>query len=404
MIHIPDNITKDMHFLLGCPENIDDAPEILFHPLRIDFLADLSKVLISSGQSRAFPDIVTFAFWCRRANIESFAKRWDYSSLRVGLGLVLHVTPSNVPINFAYSLVFAFLAGNTSVVRLPSRDKTQYDLVIDALTILLHEKKYQSLRQTVQLVRYDKADHITEFWLQHSLGRIVWGGDATVALLRSLKSHPRSREIAFVDRYSVSAIRARAVIEAEPATFHELCTGLCNDIYIMDQNACSSPQLLVWVGNREDIHAAQFKLWSAFQTYVKEKYTMEPVHAMDKYVDLCRDVLDHRNISSVITDNPLLYRIELDSLTPTQCQQRGYFGTIHEFSAVNLNALTPVVDARFQTLTYFGFKEEALRDFVIINRLPGIDRIVPIGRALDMGFYWDGFDIIASLSRLIDIQ
>lgn len=404
MIPIPDSIKKDMHFLLGAPGDIDEAPEILFHPLRIDFLADLSKTLISGSQSRDYPDIVTFAFWCRKANIESFAKRWDHAKLRVGLGLVFHVTPSNVPINFAYSLVFSFLSGNASIVRLPSRESTQYDLVIDALSVLLRKEKYLSLRHTIHLIRYDKADHITEFWLQHSLGRIVWGGDATVAQLRTLKSHPRSREIAFVDRYSVSSIRARAVIEATPATFHELCTGLFNDIYLMDQNACSSPQLLVWVGSPEDIRAAQSKLWPAFHVYAKEKYTMEPVQFMDKYVGLCCDVLDYSNISSVVADNPLLYRIQLNSLAPNQCMQRGYFGTIHEFSAEHLNALAPIVEARFQTLTYFGFEQEELRNFVISNCLPGIDRIVPIGRALDMGFYWDGFDIISSLSRMIDIQ
>ena len=404
MIRIPDNLTKATHFLLGNPEHIEDAPNILFHPLRIDFLADLSKELISGSQSKAFPDLVTFAFWCRRANIESVAKRWDNSRLRVGLGLVFHVTPSNVPINFAYSLIFAFLSGNASVVRLPSRESTQCDLVIEALQRLLREDKYQSLLHTIHLLRYDKADQITEFWLQNSLGRVVWGGDATVAHIRSLKSHPRSREIAFVDRYSVSVVKARDVMEADLSRLHELCVGLYNDVYLMDQQACSSPQLMVWIGSQREISAAQSKLWPAFQQYVKGKYSIEPVHAMDKYVGLCREVIDHQNISSVVAENPLLYRIQLDSLAINQCQQRGYFGTIHEFSAEDLKSLAQIVDARFQTMTYFGFKQEALRQFVTSNRLPGVDRVVPIGRALEMGFYWDGFDIISSLSRQVEIQ
>ena len=32
----------------------------------------------------------------------------------------------------------------------------------------------------------------------------------------------------------------------------------------------------------------------------------------------------------------------------------------------------------------------------------GVDRVVPIGRAFDMGPFWDGFDIIQSLSRRIE--
>ena len=33
--------------------------------------------------------------------------------------------------------------------------------------------------------------------------------------------------------------------------------------------------------------------------------------------------------------------------------------------------------------------------------LRGIDRVVPVGRALDMDIVWDGYDLIGSLSRLI---
>ena len=36
--------------------------------------------------------------------------------------------------------------------------------------------------------------------------------------------------------------------------------------------------------------------------------------------------------------------------------------------------------------------------------LEGIDRIVPVGRAVEMDIWWDGYDIISSLSRRIDIQ
>ena len=34
----------------------------------------------------------------------------------------------------------------------------------------------------------------------------------------------------------------------------------------------------------------------------------------------------------------------------------------------------------------------------------GIDRIVPIGQALDINFYWDGYDINRILTRVIDIK
>lgn len=404
MIHTPVDIARSIHCLLGDLQAMDDACGLPFDPLRMDFLADLSKALMLDTRAKTMPDVVTFAFWCRRANIESLLKRQDTTRLRVSLGLVFHICPSNVPINAAYSLVFSFLSGNTSVVRLPSKQAPQTDLLIEVLHQLLADKRYAPLRSAIHLIRYEHADHITEFWLQHALGRIVWGGDATVAHIRSLKTHPRSREIAFVDRYSLSAIAARNLLDADAATLQTLCTGLYNDIYLMDQNACSSPQLLVWVGEAQDIAAAQARLWPQFAAYVGSKYALEPVHAMNKLVDLCCDIIEHDNIAQVTMDSPLLTRIALRTLAARQTEQRGFFGTVHEYATASLDTLASIIDARFQTMTTFGFSQDTLRNFVLDKRLTGIDRIVPIGRALDMGFVWDGFDMMASLTRIVDIS
>jgi hypothetical protein len=45
-----------------------------------------------------------------------------------------------------------------------------------------------------------------------------------------------------------------------------------------------------------------------------------------------------------------------------------------------------------------------LLNFVVKNRLSGIDRIVPVGKALEMDIIWDGYDIVRSLSRNIEVK
>ena len=59
---------------------------------------------------------------------------------------------------------------------------------------------------------------------------------------------------------------------------------------------------------------------------------------------------------------------------------------------------------KFQTLTYFGIDKKDLKNFVIKNKLDGIDRIVPVGQALDISFFWDGYDINKILTRVVDIK
>lgn len=108
-------------FLLGSAERVDPNPAVTCATDRIAFLAELSRRLLADHTNRRFPDVVAFAFWCRKAALESLAQKYRDRGLRVGLGPVFHLAPSNVPINFAYSLAFGLLAGNSNIVRLPSR-------------------------------------------------------------------------------------------------------------------------------------------------------------------------------------------------------------------------------------------------------------------------------------------
>jgi hypothetical protein len=404
VIRIPAEIARATRVLLGDPQEVDNAPEVPFHPLRIDFLAEVSRLLLNHPGSRAHPDVAAFAFWCRRAGLERQAALWDRSALRMGLGLVFHVSPANVPVQFAYSLVFALLAGNASVVRLSTRESAQADLVIEVLARVLEGERFVPLRGAIHLVRYGREDAVTEFWLRNSLGRILWGGDETVAHLRSLPTHPRSREIAFADRYSFAVLDARKVAQAEAHAIRQLCAGLYNDIYPMNQAACSSPQLLAWVGTPEEVTAAQERLWPPFLELASRRYDPEPIDAMDKYVGLCSEIIVHDNVGAVRRFGATLARVQLDKLESDPCGQRGYFGTVHEHAFGTLAELACIVDPRFQTMAYFGFESQSLRDFVLAGRLSGIDRIVPIGRALDMGFLWDGYDLVAALSRRVDVQ
>ena len=69
-----------------------------------------------------------------------------------------------------------------------------------------------------------------------------------------------------------------------------------------------------------------------------------------------------------------------------------------------MNKINFIINNKYQTLTYFGFKKEILKNFVLKNNLKGIDRIVPIGQSLDISLLWDGYDVLNILSRGIDIR
>ena len=69
-----------------------------------------------------------------------------------------------------------------------------------------------------------------------------------------------------------------------------------------------------------------------------------------------------------------------------------------------MNDVAKIVIQKISNLTYFGFNKNLFKRFFFENSLKGIDRVVPIGQALDIGLIWDGYDLNNSLTRIIDIK
>ena len=102
-------------------------PLPVFSEETVSFLNALSRVLIRTG--KAFSDVVTFGFWCRCAALLAEKAKYDDAELRLGKGVVFHIAPSDVPVNFAFSFAAGLLAGNANIVRIPSKDFEQVQIM-----------------------------------------------------------------------------------------------------------------------------------------------------------------------------------------------------------------------------------------------------------------------------------
>jgi hypothetical protein len=393
-----------MAVLAGSTADISATPVEVFNEFRVEFLVQLSRRLLSDPVGRVMPDVVTFAYWCRRANLRRMREAYSLDrQLRIGLGLTFHICPANVPVNFAYSMAFGLLAGNSCVLRLPSKESDSATLLVQAINAQLADPSHLAMRQVLLLLRFERDDDLSRFWISAADGRVVWGGDETVAHMRTFQSKPRSREVAFPDRYSLCVIDPVSVLQMEESALSLFCQDLFNDIYLMDQAACSSPQLIAWIGGHEDVSRAQARLWPEVVKIAKEKYTLGTVDVMDKFVQACRSTLNNENVERISRHENVLYRIFLSSVNADQDKCRGHFGTVYEVTLPKLDALAPIVNERYQTMTTQGISNSAIREWIVRNGLRGIDRVVPVGRALDMDIVWDGYDMVGSLSRLVKI-
>lgn len=404
MIPIPNSLLPQMSVLAGSSESITNAPVEIFNDARIEFLSELSRRLLANSFAKTLPDVVTFAFWCRRSNLTKMRNSYLQNDvLRMGLGLTFHICPANVPINFAFSMAFGLLSGNSCVLRLPSKATPTVDVLVNEISSQLDEHQFGDLREALTLLRFERDDEISSYWMSVADGRVVWGGDATVAHMRKFPTKSRSREVAFPDRYSLCVIDPKSVNNMQEKRLKQFCNDLFNDIYLMDQAACSSPQLIAWIGEQEDVMNAQARMWPEVVKIAELKYSIQAVNVIDKFVQACRSSITDPHVVAIERNGNLLYRVSLNGLDLNQDECRGYFGTIHEVVITELNELAPIINERYQTLTIEGIETGVVRNWITRNRLRGVDRVVPVGKALDMNVVWDGYDIVSSLSRVIAI-
>ena len=65
---------NELQFHIGSRKTVERMPELPvgrpFEEERIAFLNEVSKRLLSDKESKAYSDVVTFAFWIRKANME----------------------------------------------------------------------------------------------------------------------------------------------------------------------------------------------------------------------------------------------------------------------------------------------------------------------------------------------
>lgn len=391
---------QDVLQWLAGREPTETRPLHPFAAEAVSFLAALSSELQSEPRARSLSDVQTFAFWCRRRNLVRLQRANADGRHRLGRGLLLHIAPSNVPVTFAYSFAFGLLAGNAGIIRAPSRNFEQVDLISEAVGRLLARPEHALIAGMIGLVRYPQASDWTRVFSERCDGRILWGGDDTIAAIRRLPMPARAIDVTFADRTSLSVLRAQAVAELDDAALLRLAEDFYNDTYRMDQNACSSPHVIVWLGEGDATERAARRFWQALDEQAARHYPLAPVQAVDKYTNLLSFLIGDDDVMHVRRYGNRLIVVGLPRLPEGVDRLRGQFGLFWELSAFDLTVLSGV-SSRLQTLTIFGLDTAAIANFVVEQRLRGIDRIVPVGRALDLGLVWDGHDLVGLLSRIV---
>ena len=382
----------------------DEVHETLniFNKITINFFDELSIKIFENKEIRNYPDLASFGFFCREANINYLKKKYStFLENRYGRGLVLHFTPSNVPLNFAYSLFFGLITGNTNVIRLSTKFHNQSKILINIINKLLNKKKFKSLQKKINIIRYDKSEGITKHLSSICDVRIIWGGNETINQIRNNPIPPGSYDVTFADKYSICIISSREYLKKKQ--FKKEAISFFNDTLFYDQNACTSPKIVVWHGNKKNNKFASEIFWNEFEKIIKsKKYSIEGNWNYEKFYKEIKSIID---LNSIIKENKLssIKRIKLKKI-PKKINE--YFtpgGFFIEFDFKKFQEIRKLFSPKVQTLTYIGFEGNYLKKKLNLIKFKSVDRLVPNGKSSDMGLEWDGYDIIFQISKKLTV-
>ena len=355
---------------------------------------------MSNKRAKQFSDVITFAYWIRKQSMLRYKSKYptNNDTRRIGRGIIFHIAPSNVAVNYAYSLVTGLVTGNINVVRVPSKDFEQIKIINDSLAAAL--KSYPHLSNYICLIRYNHEQSINDYYSSLADVRIIWGGDSTINIIRSSPMKPRSSEIVFADRYSFAVIDSDHYINSEHKS--SIIKHFYNDTYLTDQNACSSPKMIIWVGN--SIELAKQDFWDRVHTLVIKKYSFQQIMGVEKKLKACILATKIKGSKVIPSKDNYIARMTIPFIDMDVIQSCfGNSGFFIEYDAKRIEDIIPLCNnLKCQTITYIGNIE--MFENIINSGCRGVDRIVPFGRSMDFDFVWDGYDLVSSLTRIIVLQ
>lgn len=377
----------------------------VFDPIVFHFFDTLSKKILKDRRINLNPGLVALGFWLRKANIETIVKENIHltSSKRYKLnplGVVFHICPSNVDTMFLYSMALSLLTGNKNILRMSSKDESaEIGVLFELINEVLNTDEFSPIKEYLNVVKYDYNDEVSSYFSMHANARIIWGGDNTVKIFKNYPTKSRTKDIFFPDRTSCSLIKAEVFLKLNEEGKHNVVRNFYNDSYVFDQKGCSSPQIIFILGRDNENSVFEKEFYEMLKVYSSKQYQNDITSlASLKLNHIVADIFNEKlEVQEIIKNNNYLYFVEINDLTEEINSCGGGYFYIKKIEKIS--AIIPFIRTEVQTLTYFGLTSEECKEIETVSYGKGIDRIVPIGEALNFEYIWDGYNLVDELCQ-----
>lgn len=378
-----------------------------FSEQRCAVLSRLSQMILAESFLKSDPASVALAYWLRRSHIQTLKEQFlrktsiEDEVVFIPAGNVLHITPANVDTFFVYSWALSFLCGNSNIVRLSS---TQFPPVVEHILGCIDNLMQQGedVGRSNWFITYQHDTATTEALSQWCNHRIIWGGNKTTQAVRSLSLNAHASERLFGTKFSYSVFSAQRICHEQAERLKILASDFFNDVFWFDQMACSSPHIIFWVGDKSTVHAAIARLNDALDREVSRRRYVPTTSNALKRLDFAFNSASQQDIR-VDLHHPGFINLHAPDQRALHREICGGGVLTH----IQIDHLQQVVDfacQQDQTISHFGFTAAEISQFAKLVGMKGVDRVVPVGRALAFSANWDGYDLISDFLRRVVVQ
>lgn len=372
-------------------------------PFSDDVLGFIQALSMRLVRMRNMPEVVALGYWLRKAHISEMKTIWEEENTHKivkSRGTVFHIAPSNVDTIFVYSWMLSLLSGNRNVIRVSSKehDNELLDVILDVLA----EQAFQKIAEQTIICTYGHEEKVTDILSTACHTRVIWGGDETIRKIRQIPLAPMANELAFPDRFSQAVMHAGSFNMLNGVGRIQLLEQFYNDVFWFDQLACSSPRLVTWVGELVEVSNAQQLFWQTFEQVIQSK--KYELLAATQVLKLTTSLwLAAEEDVKEVKHSSYFSRVAINDLADGVRERHCGGGLFFERTVFDLKDVSNVIIDKDQTISYFGFKRDELVTFIETISTRGIDRVVPIGQALNFDGVWDGQSFLKSFTREVVI-
>jgi hypothetical protein len=401
----PISLYQDLGSFLSATENL--------RPVLRPFSSELCEIVVDLGREilrlpilKRDTGAVALAFWMRNANVERIRDSFfshhllNDQVLIVPVGRVFHLAPANVDTIFLYSWVLSFLCGNVNIVRLSSVLSPVCEGLLESIEVVMGRHaifREQNLFMTC--THGSRAIAQCSMWCSH---RVIWGGDNSIAQIRPTPIPTHASERVFGTKYSYAVICSEKILGGSDGEVEVVSQALFNDIFQFNQRACSSPHLIFWIGDPVMNELAIKKLEGALLAVVQNrKYESTISEVVQRFSQACS--ISSESSSKVNWHGGVFTSVVQSQISPGEEKGSCGGGFVRHVSICTVDELSRYVSPSDQTVTYYGLNDDQLQVVAEACGTMGVDRVVPVGQALDFSPIWDGFDLIGDLIRRVQV-